>query len=159
MGTRWTAGARIAGVAASAVAAGLITLLSAPIAGAEPADPVLDPAVPDTAVVAPVVPLVAAADPAEGVPHLPSPENLPPGTTQDAPEHPTAGYLRDVWHALRSHDVSMSDALLLIAQRPMSATPPAGMSPRPAQSTPAEPVPAPESPVQPAPPAEPGPTP
>ena len=70
---------------------------------AQPADPVPSPAL----------------NQADGVPHLPSPDHLPPGTTQTAPERSDHSYLRDVWEAVRSHDVSISEALLLIAQRPM----------------------------------------
>lgn len=130
MGTRWT----------TAAAMVLALLLSAPVAAADPADPVADPTAPETVVVDPVA---APAGPDEGVPHLPSPDNLPPGTTQEAPQHRTLGYLRDLWHAVRTEDVTMSDALLLFAQRPMNSTPPPGMSPRPPQSPPPpEPAPA-----------------
>lgn len=38
------------------------------------------------------------------------------------------GYLRDIWNAVRHEDVTMRDALLLLAQRPMDA-PTTGMSP------------------------------
>jgi hypothetical protein len=63
------------------------------------------------------------------VSHLTSPQNLPPGTTDAAPQAPTRlGYLRDVLQAIRSEDVTMSDALLLLAQRPMDAKPTAGSS-------------------------------
>jgi hypothetical protein len=59
--------------------------------------------------------------PAE-VPHLSSPENLPPGTT-DVPD-PQQGrgvsYLRDLWHAVQTQDISGRDAaLLLLTQRPL----------------------------------------
>ena len=57
------------------------------------------------------------------VPHLPSPDNLPPGTTREPPERRTLGYLRDIWNTVRTEDVTMSDMLLLIAQRPMNAPP------------------------------------
>jgi hypothetical protein len=63
------------------------------------------------------------------MPHLPSPDNLPPGTTQTAPERRTLGYLRDIWNSVRTEDVTMSDMLFLIAQRPMTAAPPAAPSP------------------------------
>ena len=65
-------------------------------------------------------PLTPPLTPPDGVSHLPSPDSLPPGTTQTAPEHPTLGYLKDVWNALRSEDVTASDALLLLAQRPVN---------------------------------------
>jgi hypothetical protein len=93
-----------------------LTLLTAPGAGADP----IDPAEPSS-------PAVEAAP--AGMPHLPSPDNLPPGTTQTAPERRTLGYLRDIWNSVRTEDVTMSDMLFLIAQRPMTAAPPAAPSP------------------------------
>jgi hypothetical protein len=94
-----------------------LTLLTAPGAGADP----IDPAEPSS-------PAAVEAAPA-GMPHLPSPDNLPPGTTQTAPERRTLGYLRDIWNSVRTEDVTMSDMLFLIAQRPMTAEPPAAPSP------------------------------
>jgi hypothetical protein len=94
-----------------------LTLLTAPGAGADPIDPA-DPSSPAAVEAAPA-----------GMPHLPSPENLPPGTTQTAPERRTLGYLRDIWNSVRTEDVTMSDMLFLIAQRPMTAAPPAAPSP------------------------------
>jgi hypothetical protein len=102
-----------------------------------PADPAVDalPSPQDAAVQA------ASADPAappEAVPHLPSLENLPPGTT-DTPVDPNQSgglaYLRDLWHAVQTQEVSGKDALLLLTQRPMNAdaVPPPGM---PANPTP-----------------------
>jgi hypothetical protein len=99
------------------------------------------------------------------VSHLPSPENLPPGTTQTAPEHPKLGYLREIWQAVRGKDVSASEALLLIAQRPGDAgkiadsvpsnqgpTAPPAVAPDPAPATPpaespGAPAPAPDQPA------------
>lgn len=78
--------------------------------------------------VAAVAPLSAALP--EGVAHLPTPDSLPPGTTSDPTEGRTMGYIRDLWHAVRTQDVTMSDAFLLFAQRPMDANAPLGaMSP------------------------------
>ena len=94
-----------------------LTLLTAPGAGADPIDPA-DPSSPAAIEAAPAA-----------TPHLPSPENLPPGTTQTAPERRTLGYLRDIWNSVRTEDVTMSDMLFLIAQRPMTAAPPAAPSP------------------------------
>ena len=94
-----------------------LTLLTAPGAGADP----IDPAEPSS-------PAAVEAAPA-ATPHLPSPDNLPPGTTQIAPERRTLGYLRDIWNSVRTEDVTMSDMLFLIAQRPMTAAPPAAPSP------------------------------
>ncbi len=103
-----------------------MALLTAPSAGADPIDPA-EPSSP-AAVEAPSSPAAVEAAPA-AIPHLPSPENLPPGTTQTAPEGRTLGYLRDIWNTVRTEDVTMSDMLLLIAQRPMNAAPPAAPSP------------------------------
>jgi hypothetical protein len=85
----------------------------------------------------------AAADPATppaAVPHLSSPENLPPGTT-DTPPDPnqprTLTYLQDLWHAVQTQEVSGKDALLLLTQRPMNAdaVPPPGMPANPTPPT------------------------
>lgn len=103
-----------------------MALLTAPAAGADPIDPA-EPSSPAAVEAAPSPAAVEAAPAA--VPHLPSPENLPPGTTQTAPERRTLGYLRDIWNTVRTEDVTMSDMLLLIAQRPMNAAPPAAPSP------------------------------
>jgi resuscitation-promoting factor RpfA len=82
----------------------------------------------------------AAADqaptPPEGVPHLSSPENLPPGTTDTPPDGDQPRgltYLRDIWHAYQTQEVSGRDALLLLTQRPLdpNAAPPPGMSSNP----------------------------
>ena len=112
-----------------------LTLLTAPGAGADPIDPA-EPSSPaaveappsPAAVEVPPSPAAVEAAPA-AMPHLPSPDNLPPGTTQIAPERRTLGYLRDIWNSVRTEDVTMSDMLFLIAQRPMTAAPPAAPSP------------------------------
>jgi resuscitation-promoting factor RpfA len=85
----------------------------------------------------------SAADPVvEGVPHLPSPENLPPGTSVAPPtrNQPRLTYLRDLWHAMQTQEVSGGDALLLLTQRPMvaDATPPRGMPAGPQAPLPAD---------------------
>ncbi len=74
----------------------------------------------------------------QGVPHLSSPQNLPPGTTDtpmDPPPSPGLDYLRDVWTAVQTHQVSGREALLLLAQRPLDAdaVPPPGMPAGPQQ--------------------------
>jgi hypothetical protein len=91
--------------------------------------------------------------PPDGVPHLSSPENLPPGTTDVAPDNQQRplGYLRDIWHAYQTQEVNGRDALLLLAQRPMSGNSvPPGMSSNPTPPTPplpdAAPAPAPPTP-------------
>ena len=112
-----------------------LTLLTAPGAGADPIDPA-EPSSPaaveapssPAAVEVPSSPAAVEAAPA-AMPHLPSPDNLPPGTTQTAPERRTLGYLRDIWNSVRTEDVTISDMLFLIAQRPMTAAPPAAPSP------------------------------
>lgn len=126
---------------AALVAAGMVTL-SAP-ASADPAGPAPSPvpvvpapapppAAPADPAAAPVAPLAASDQPApaDGVPHLSSPENLPPGTTDLPTQQGTRlSYWRDLWHAYQTQEVSGSDALLLLTQRPMDADsmPPAGM--------------------------------
>ena len=105
-----------------------LAVLAAPVAAAEPVVPV-DPAVP-VVVADPVPPpaeftAVVPVAQSEGVAHLPSPDNLPPGKTQTPPERRTLGYLRDIWQAVRTEDVTMGDALLLLAQRPMNSVEPA----------------------------------
>jgi hypothetical protein len=122
--------------------------LSAPTALADPALPPPPPPAPDATVQA------AAGDPAtppDGTPHLSSLQNLPPGTTDSPPDgnQPRGlGYLRDLWHAVQTQDVSGKDALLLLTQRPMNAdaAPPPGM---PANPTPPSPPSAPLAPLAP----------
>jgi len=104
--------------------------LAAPAAWADPDVPV-DPAVPapvitDTNAQVPVIPAPAPAP----VQHLSSPDNLPPGTSSEAaPPQGRLGYWRDLLHAMQTQQVSGSDALLLLTQRPLDATtaPPPGV--------------------------------
>lgn len=76
---------------------------------------------------------VSATQPPAAVQHLSSPENLPPGTTTDAPQQGKMDYLRYLWNAVRSQEVTPSNAMLLLAQRPMAADakPPTGVSAAP----------------------------
>jgi hypothetical protein len=111
---------------------------------AAPADPAVPaPAPPqDTTVQA----ATGLPTPPEGVPHLSSPENLPPGTTDtpaDQGQPRSLGYLRDLWHAVQTQEVSGKDALLLLSQRPMSpdAAPPPGMPANPTPPLPADAAP------------------
>ena len=134
--------------------------LPGPAPAAPPAQPVTAPApfVP-AAAPAPETPASSAAGPVAGdaappgeTPHLVSPENLPPDTSM-VPQQSTKGsYLRDLWHAVQTQEVSGKDALLLLTQRPMSAnaTPPPGLSANPAQQMPAAPPSAPGEPLPPA---------
>ena len=137
------AGFGILGVGMAAVLAPVAS--ADPVIPADPATPAAAPAPvtaalvgPESAVPAPSGPApgpaavaasasssitpAASITPPDGVSHLPSPTSLPPGTTQEAPalpDHPTLGYLKDVWTAVRGKQVSPQDALLLIAQRPV----------------------------------------
>jgi resuscitation-promoting factor RpfA len=120
-------------------------MLAAPPALAEPVIPLPPPPPPpaqDASIQA------AAADPAlppEAVPHLPSPEYLPPGTVDDPvePSQPRLTYLRELWHAIQTQEVSGSDALLLLTQRPLdaNAAPPPGVAPGPQPPLPPAPPP------------------
>ena len=89
----------------------------------------------------------------DGIPHLASPDNLPPGYTADPSQvegsaSPNVTYLKEIWHAIQTQDISGKDALLALTQRPLT-TPdtPGGASPILA-GTPADPAapPAPEAP-------------
>ena len=100
------------------VAAVATMVVSAPAALADPADPApIVPAETSPSITPPET--SPSITPPEGVPHLPSPDNLPPGATKTAPEHRNLSYLREIWQAVRGQNITMSDALLLIAQRPM----------------------------------------
>ena len=120
--------------AAATCSTGLFLALSvASPAGADPVDPAVPPAP-----VLPVVPAPPAAAttvqaagtdvvpaPPEGVPHLASPDALPPGSTMDRSvmgnESPNVGYLRDLWHAVQDREIGGKEALLLgLAQRGMN---------------------------------------
>jgi hypothetical protein len=83
--------------------------------------------------------------PPNGIPHLSSPDNLPPGTTEDPSQLPqqggNLGYLRELWHAVQTQNVSMNDALLALSQRGLDSAPPPGMSLGP-QAPPNTPPPA-----------------
>lgn len=78
-------------------------------------------------------PADSAAQPPADVQHLSSPDNLPPGTTTDAPPQGKMDYLRYLWNAMRSQEVTPSNAMLLLAQRPMAvdAKTPSGVSATP----------------------------
>ncbi|MGB1223135.1 MAG: transglycosylase, partial [Mycobacterium sp.] len=80
-----------------------------------------------------------------GTPHLASPENLPPGTTVDpnvaGNSTPNRTYLKEIWHAIQTQDVSGRDALLALSQRPLS-TPDTRGGPSPSLPVPVETDPA-----------------
>lgn len=110
-----------------------VAITLAPVAGADPAPPPPDPA-------------PSAAD---GVPHLASPDNLPPGSTSTPPpEGRGLGYLRDLWHAVQTQEVSGADALLLFTQRPMNpdASSPRGLPAGPQSAPPSSAAPPPAVP-------------
>ena len=127
-----------------------------PPAPAEPAAPAPGPApgpAPDATVQSAAGTLPT---PPDGMQHLSSPDNLPPGTT-DVPDPQQGGsYLRDLWHAYQTQEITGRDALLLLAQRPMASNtaPPAGVpaNPTPPLAPGAAPPPAPEPEPAPAPP-------
>jgi hypothetical protein len=64
--------------------------------------------------------------PPNGIPHLASPDAPPPGSTMDPNEAgpgdtPNVSYLKDLWQAVQSHDISGKEALMMgLAQRGMN---------------------------------------
>lgn len=153
-------------------------LSAAPSASAEPAPapppPAPAPLVPAAAPAPAPLPPVAAAPlaapapvageplPAAAIPHLSSPENLPPGASL-TPTGPSQGrgmsYLRELWHAVQTQEVSKADAVLLLTQRPLDASAPAGVPAGPQAPLPPAPLPPAPLPVEPAPAAAPAPAP
>lgn len=118
----------------------------APVAIAAPAPDPLAP-LPEGA---PAADLPAA--PPDGMPHLASPENLPPGTST-APvdgSSPNVTYLKEIWHAIQTQDITGRDALLALTQRPLT-TPdtPGGVAPQLPVAPPADAPPAPVDPAAP----------
>lgn len=92
--------------------------------------PAAAPASPAAAVpaVAPGAPapdgtVVAAAPAPEGVPHLPSPDNPPPGTSTDPGQagNPNVSYIKELWQALKNQEIDRNDLLLALAQRSFTA--------------------------------------
>ncbi|MGD9619396.1 MAG: hypothetical protein AB7G47_03800 [Mycolicibacterium sp.] len=153
---KFVLGAKAVYIPAAAAFAALVTV--AIPAAAEPSPPPIPAPVPAPALSAPPLPptgdvpaqavIDSAAQPVvEGVPHLPSPENLPPGTTTTpTSSQPRLTYLRDLWHAMRTQEVSGGNALLLLTQRPMvaDASPPRGLPTGPQAP---QPAPAPDTPM------------
>ncbi len=116
----------------------------APLNGVEIPQPVMDVANQAVSGELPV--------PAEGVPHLISPENLAPGTTLDPtalpPESANVSYLRQIWDAVQSQQISGRDALLAVATQrsltgPAPELPPGAVIAPPAPPAPGAPLPAP----------------
>ncbi|MCW2512179.1 MAG: signal peptide protein [Mycobacterium sp.] len=143
-------------------------------AGADPAD-VAPPPPPGPAVVLPApapgpAPGPAAVDlqasapdpailPPNGMPHLASPDALPPGSTMDpnavaGGESPNVSFLRDLWQAVQNKEISGKEALVLgLSQRSMDMPIPAQAPGPNVPITPADPAPAPAPPAPDAPPA------
>jgi resuscitation-promoting factor RpfA len=92
----------------------------------------------------------------QGVPHLASPDNLPPGYTADPsqlpPEGPNVSYLKELWHAIQTQNISGKDALLGLTQRSMTTPVPADIQGSPGPGAPGADVPPPPGPVPPLPP-------
>ena len=136
-----------------------------------PADPAVPPVLPPAPAPAPADPaaapapdanMVAAGQPApvaDGVPHLSSPENLPPGTSDQpvSTDSPNVTYLKELWHAIQTQEISRGDALLALTQRPLNTPvtndPSMGTPPPvdPNAPAPVAPAPAPELAPAPAP--------
>lgn len=121
-----------------------------------PLAPATDPAVPPVQTTAPApapgadgTTTVAAGQQPDGIPHLTSPDNPPPGTSTEpvGPQSgPNVSYLKELWHAVQTQEISKNDALMALAQRPM--TTPVTNDPRMGSvpAAPADPA-APEVPV------------
>jgi hypothetical protein len=96
-----------------------------PVSDAAPgAAPAGEPTAPTTAVI--------AAAPTDGAQHLPSPDSLPPGTS-DAPvgpeTNPNVSYLKDLWNAFQNKEVDRNDLLLALTQRSLTGPLPGGSIP------------------------------
>ena len=57
-----------------------------------------------------------------------SPENLPPGATMDPNALPAQSdnvtYLKEIWHAIQTQDITGKGALLALTQRPLTTPAP-----------------------------------
>ncbi|MET0473867.1 MAG: hypothetical protein ABW001_04430 [Mycobacterium sp.] len=150
----------------------LAVLVTASPAGADPVDPgplpppapvSTDPAPPPAATTVQSADTEAAPLPPNGVPHLASPDALPPGSTMEPQDNdsPNVSYLRDLWQAVQNHEISGKEALVMgLAQRGMN-TPYPDQAPGPnVPVTPADPAQSPPAaPALPVPPAPGGPLP
>ena len=128
--------AKIAGGGLAALAATAISAAPSALADWPWPAPAPPPPAPDT---------ITQAAPGP-VPHLSSPNNLPPGTSDnpvDGTEPAGVSYARQVWEAIQDHDINWSQGLILLAQRPMdpNATPPPGVAAGPQQPGPNPPPP------------------
>ncbi len=152
-------------IAGGAIGAFAALMLAAPAVHADPEPPVPPPPLPGPPLPEPEQQLstqAADTDPALPPPppaevqHLSSPENLPPGTTNvplDPGQGRTTSYLRDLWHAVQTQEISGRDMILLLTQRPLDphAVPTNGLPAGP--QAPAGP-PLPDAPAPDAPPAD-----
>jgi len=131
-------------------------VLPVPPAPAPAPAPLPAPAPAPDVVAAPAAVDPLAPVPAEGVPHLISPENLPPGATLDPNvlpnESPNVSYLRQIWNAVQDQQISGRDALIAVTtQRSLTGTAPTappgaviappGAAPAPGAPLPPPPVP------------------
>lgn len=128
-------GAKTLSVAGGVLAAFAALTVAAPGAHADPPLPAPPPPVPGPPPLLPgpeqsISTQAAAGDPAlpapppAEVPHLASPDNLPPGTSAvpvGPPESRGTSYLLDLIHAYQTQEISGKDALLLLTQRPLDA--------------------------------------
>jgi hypothetical protein len=153
-------GAAFALIAAATASADPVLPVPPPPPNVAPAPvaPAPVPLVPLTAVTAPAPGPDAAGQlpsPSDGVPHLASPDALPPGSTMDPQDtdSPNVSYLKDLWQAVQNQEISGKEALLLgIAQRGMN-TPYPDQAPGPnvpvSSADPAAPPPPPPAPALP----------
>jgi hypothetical protein len=151
-------------LAGGALGAFAALMVAVPVAHADPDAPAPPPLLPGPeqpiSTQAAGDPALPAQPPAE-VPHLASPDNLPPGTSAvpvGPPQSRGASYLLDLIHAYQTQDISGKDALLLLTQRPLDADAmptnglPAGpQGPLPDAPPAGAPAPDPLAPVAPAP--------
>ena len=104
------------------------TIVQASLSGPvpmNPADPAVPPVPPSTAVPAPADPAgdtstVASDQLPADVPHLPSPDNPPPGTSSEPvgpSSNPNVSYLKDLWQAMKDDEIDRNDLLIALSQR------------------------------------------
>jgi hypothetical protein len=108
---------------------------SAPAPGPAPVAPAKStPAATPAVVPASSTTTTAAADQA-GVQHLPSPNNPPPGTS-DEPVGPASNanvsYLKELWHAVQNQEIDRNDLMLALASRSLNSPVQSDADPAPA---------------------------
>jgi hypothetical protein len=133
--------------AAACCGAGVVAVFvgATPSAFADPVAPAPPPPPQQTLSAAAGGPTIVP--PPNGTPHLYSPSNLPPGTSADPTDTDSGSYLRDLWHAVQTQEISGKDALLLFTQRRMTGDgtlPPGELAgPQPGAPVPPPPPPTP----------------